>query len=192
MREQWKDVEGWEGIYQISNHGRLKSFKRLATGYVLSNVNKKGGYLSIVLRRCRGCPQYTRMHRLVAEAFIPNPKHRNAINHKDGNKQNNCVANLEWVTTSENARDAIARNPNMVAGMRYYNQCVRPKKVQQFTLDGVFIAEYHNCFAASRHTGVCSRNIFSVASGEEYKPGMTRSQAGGYIWKHVARSQCDS
>lgn len=65
-----------------------------------------------------------------------------------------------------------------------YNKFDRPKHIQQFDLEGHFIAEYANARIASNYTGVCRRNILQVASGDEYKPGKVRKQAGGFVWKY--------
>ncbi|MFA5382237.1 MAG: NUMOD4 motif-containing HNH endonuclease [Candidatus Micrarchaeia archaeon] len=183
MKELWRDIKGFEGAYQISNRGRLKSFKFIKLGRILSNKNGKGGYLSVVLQ-CNGKIRCTRLHRLVAEAFIPNSKNKDEVNHIDGNKQNNYVENLEWVTKSENVLHAIKRNPNIIAGINHYNQSIRPKPIWQFTLDGEFIAKHTNSAEAQKATGVCYRNILQVASQDEYKPGLTRKQAGGFVWKY--------
>ena len=91
--EIWENVEDFEGIYQISNHGRLKSFKAAADGRVLSNKIRKGDYLAVVLQ-ANGKTKHTRMHRLVAECFIPNIFGGNEVNHRDGNKQNNHAPSL--------------------------------------------------------------------------------------------------
>jgi hypothetical protein len=180
--EIWKDVKGFEGIYQISNMGRFKSYKGDPNGRILSNKNGKGDYLSVVLSY-GSKRRYTRIHRLVAEAFVPNPDNKPEVHHKDGNKQNNCAENLEWVTRSENHRHALLQSPNMVKGMVRYNRFIRPKAIQQFSLDGKFVAEYPNAAEAAKATGICRRNILQVANREEYKPGKTRKQAGGFVWR---------
>lgn len=182
MIEIWKDIEGFEGVYQISNFGRLKSFKRIKnTGYILSNINKKGDYFSVVLTSIYKI-RYVRIHILVAETFIPNPENKKYINHKDLNKQNNHIDNLEWCTARENIIHAM-KHTNMTKAMNHYNSIIRPKKIKQFNLNNEFIAIFNNSIEASKMTGVCSRNILQVASKDEYKPGLIRKQAGGFIWK---------
>lgn len=182
MIEKWKDIPGWEGIYQISSHGRLKSFKKYQSGRILKNTNKRGGYLSVVLCKKGRDDRYCRIHRLVAEAFLTRLPGKTQVNHKDCNPQNNHVENLEWVTPSENIRHAIRKKPEMVAGMVRYNQFLRPKPVVQKAMSGKVLGIYPNIQEAARATGVCGRNIHQVASKTEYKPGLIRKQAGGYKW----------
>jgi hypothetical protein len=182
QQEIWKDINKFEGIYQVSNFGRVKSFKQFKDGLILSNKNSNGGYLSLILS-CKTHKLHTRIHRLVAQAFIPNPENKPEVNHRDGNKQNNHVDNLEWTTRAENSRHAIESGLADFKGMNFYNQVLRPKAVNQFDLNGCFIESFINCKEASRKTGVCSRNIHQVAAKTEYKPGLTRKQAGGFIWE---------
>ncbi|EGT3613198.1 hypothetical protein E5N06_07555 [Clostridium perfringens] len=182
LKEEWRAVKGFEGIYEISNLGRLKSFKKYKNGYILSNKNSKGGYLSVILRD-KDKKVCTRIHRLVAETFISNPKNYPVVNHIDGNKQNNKVENLEWCTIQHNVKHAIRHNPNMIKGIKKHVQYIKPKEVCQYSLEGDLMAIYPNAKLAQKITGVCSRNILQVARKEEYKPGMTRKQAGGYIWR---------
>lgn len=182
--EVWKDVKGFKGVYQISNLGRLKSFKKDAEGKVLSNTNKKGGYFSVILRKGEKV-KTTRIHRLVAESFIPNPNNLSQVHHKDGNKQNNCVDNLEWVNEREHHFITRQHNPNVIKGLVNYNKFIRPKTVRQYSLNGEFLAEYNSCTEAHLKTGVCTRNIHQVASKTPFnQKGNVRKQAGGYIWKY--------
>ena len=98
--EQWKDIIGYEGLYQVSNYGRIKNRKRL-----LSPYPTQFGYFGINLVKC-GHKKGFKVHRLVALSFLEYNEGREFVNHKDGNKINNSVENLEWVTKSENTKHA--------------------------------------------------------------------------------------
>lgn len=182
MTEEWKDIPGFEGIYQVSSYGRLKSFKKDTAGKILSLVNKKGGYFSIVLEAKGAKIRYARMHVLVAEAFVPNPNNLPEVNHMDFNKQNTRADNLEWTTRKNNQSHARKHNPNIIKGMVNYNQKTRPSPIIQLSLDGEYIKMHLNGKEAALASGVCQRNILQVASGAEYKPGKKRIQAGGFNW----------
>ena len=112
--EEWQDLRGWDGKYQISNHGRLRSFgikfSRLCPGgYITVGCHEKStGYNAVTLRR-PGFIEKNRIHVLVATHFIIKPfSYKNlCVNHKDGNKKNNHVENLEWVTFRENSQHAV-------------------------------------------------------------------------------------
>ena len=110
MKEVWKPIFGYEGIYEVSNCGNVRSIDRIdfagrrLKGKVFSTSANKN-YITCVLTKY-GKHRTFRIHQLVAEAFIPNPEGKPCINHKDGNKQNNCVENLEWCTLSENMKHA--------------------------------------------------------------------------------------
>jgi hypothetical protein len=103
MEEAWKDIEGFEGLYQISNTGRVKSLRK---EIILKQHNTPNGYPYIILK-VQGIQKNKMIHRLVALTFILNPKNKPEVNHKDGNKQNNHVENLEWVTRQENIEHAF-------------------------------------------------------------------------------------
>ena len=105
MTEEWRPIEGYEGLYEVSSYGRVRSLDRyvktcygsyrLYKGKVLSPGKKSDGYLLINLS-CNGKYNTIRVHRLVAQAFLPNPDNLPEVNHKDENKTNNSVENLEW------------------------------------------------------------------------------------------------
>lgn len=180
VKEVWKNVIGFESIYLISNFGRLASLKN--GFYILSNTNKKGGYLSVVLKY-NNKVRYTRIHRIVYESFIGNiPKNRQ-IHHINGNKQDNRLSNLELIDSKTHYHITVKENPNMIQSMIYYNKYIKNKKILQLDLNGAFIQKYNNAKEAYRITGVCSRNILQVANKTPYKKNKTRKQAGGYMWR---------
>lgn len=115
MEEIWKDIPGYEGYYQVSTFGRVRSVDRTVYDSVgrvrhlkgqlkkLSKLND--GYIAVSL--CLdGIEKHVQVHRLIAITFIPNSEHKPQVNHKDGNKTNNSVDNLEWVTAKENTEHA--------------------------------------------------------------------------------------
>ena len=117
-KEMWKEIKGYEGNYIISNYGKMISLPRYKQNKsklqyvepreITPYVNTKNGYVYAYL--CNdGIYKNVRLHRLVAENFIPNPNHLPQVNHKDGNRQNNKVSNLEWCTASYNIRDMYKR-----------------------------------------------------------------------------------
>lgn len=113
MKEIWKDIENFEGYYQVSDKGRVRSLDRIIKGNRNSSYVRKGqllspifnseGYLSVNLTK-EHQQKGMRINRLVAQAFIENPNNLPEVNHKDFNKQNNFVNNLEWMTTKENSQ----------------------------------------------------------------------------------------
>ena len=108
MNEIWKDICGYEGKYQVSNLGRVKSLYDGHGNYrelIMKGRNEGHGYLKVDLSK-NGKYKGIRIHRLVAMAFIPNPNHYEQVDHLDGNKTNNNVANLEWVSPKENTNRA--------------------------------------------------------------------------------------
>lgn len=102
MKEIWRDIDGFEGKYQVSTWGNVRG-----KGGILSPYRNEKGYMKVGLLDDSGRVQKKRVHRLVAVAFIPNPYNLPQVNHKDGNVANNSITNLEWVTNEQNARHAM-------------------------------------------------------------------------------------
>ena len=191
--EIWKDVPGFEGYYRISNMGRLMRVGRVITdkngrnkfvrGGIKSVKHSGGWYLTVPLCSSGGIIT-VRIHQLVAEVFIgPKPTSEHHVHHKDGNKQNNRVGNLEYILPKLHSKITAKENPNLVKGMNHYNKVVKTKKIIQYDLNGNLITEHLNGHEASVFSGVCQRNILQVANQTEYKPGKARKHAGGFIWK---------
>jgi hypothetical protein len=120
QKEEWRDIPEYEGVYQVSNLGNLKrmagsKFNKLTKRYnkdaILSYRAKNSRYIEVGLWK-NNIGQRYKLHRLVATVFISNPESRPEVNHIDGNKKNNCVDNLEWVTRSENIKHAFRTGLN--------------------------------------------------------------------------------
>lgn len=97
--EKFKDIDGYEGLYQVTSWGRIFCIKK--NRFMTPETTDKG-YLRVDLYDTHGKRKHCKVHRLVADAFIPNPDNKPQINHLDGNKQNNSITNLEWCTNAEN------------------------------------------------------------------------------------------
>lgn len=178
--EIWKDIAGYENLYQVSNLGRVKSLPRIVTYTRVSNGKKqkivshhKGrimalpingeGYIHVPITRGNNM----RVHRLVAEAFIPNPEGKPFINHIDGDKTNNRASNLEWCTNSENQRhaiDVLGRKPGA-----YQNKAIRCVETGEI---------FENSQKAANGDRGTANNIRAVAN--HYKG---RSTCMGYHWE---------
>ena len=159
--EIWKPIEGFEGLYEISNIGRVKSIGTYNTCKrgIMNPMINSDGYLHVRLYN-NGVSKNIAIHRLVAIAFIPNPNNYRYVNHKDENTKNNKVSNLEWCTNSYNL---------------IYS---KGKKVVQYSKEGEFIKEF-NCVAdASRECNIPTTNISKCCKGKRYS-------AGKFIWRYV-------
>ncbi len=170
--EEWKDIEGYEGLYRISNCGNVMS---LIKNRVMTPAACGSGYLKVML--CKEKTYKNKMiHRLVAEAFIPNPENKRTVNHIDGNKHNNDVSNLEWNTYSENLKHAYKHGLNYWCegkGKEQRAVC----KIDQFT--GEILKTYHSIGDAYKENGIFSQaTIIDVCKGKK----MT---AGGYVWRYA-------
>ncbi len=171
--EIWMDVKGFEDLYQVSNFGRVVSKDRICwngTGNFKKNSkilkqNLAGaGYSFLGLHKDLKT-KHCYVHRLVAEHFIPNLENKETVNHIDGDKSNNNVSNLEWLSRKENSQHAV--DTGLINSH---------KAVIQYSLNGEYIAEYKSCKQAQDVTGICRRQIGAVCNGH-------RNYAHGYKWK---------
>ena len=159
--EKWKDINGYEGLYKISNYGNVYSYPRHKTNGGILKPQLRNGYLRVKLFK-NGKEKNICVHQLVAQAFVPNEKNKNCINHKDGNKRNNNADNLEWCSYAENVNHA------------YENGLRKTKKIAQIK-NGKIIKTYLNICRASKETNIDYASIYWCVNGR-YK------QAGGYKW----------
>jgi len=179
IKEEWRDIQGFENRYQVSNLGRVKSVERIIYNTknngvdgirhikekILKQYNEQG-YLRVSLYKDRKKGKFYKVHRLVAMAFIPNPNNYPQVNHKDENTQNNCVDNLEWCTPQYNHN--------------YGTRTERTsKKVYQYSLDGELIKEWKTVTSTAtsgfdpRHVSKCCNN------NPRYKTHK------GFIWSYT-------
>lgn len=176
MNEKWKDIKGFEKKYEISNYGRIRN---KITNHIYKNTNQYGGYFSVILYD-ETHKKSVRIHRLVAEHYIPNPNNYPCVNHLDLNKQNNNVNNLEWCTYSHNTKDAIKKGANVMSGFNNYNKNKFVKKygkLYQYDKSMKLINIFDNLNEACKKTNVCRRNILQCINHEP-----KRKTAGGFIW----------
>lgn len=189
MEEVWKDIKGYEGLYQVSNLGRVKSLDRYVAHknnsirFIESKIKNQtvnqSGYL--VTHLCKNSKSSSFLvHRLVAQTFIHNPNNLPEVNHKDEVKTNNCVDNLEWCDHYYNSNygtrtERLRPHLNKV---RKKSNDVLSKTVHQYTLDGVLINTYKSTRATAKY-GFCPPSVARCCRGvhKTYK---------GYIWKYAS------
>lgn len=181
--ETWKEIPNYEGIYEISTRGFIRTIsKRLQkTPYI---TNK--GYLAIDLYKNKKRKKHL-IHRLIAETFISNPNNYPCVNHKDGNKLNNDINNLEWCTQKYNMQEAARlgllntwcgklfgkNHPNYKFRGKWKTQ----KPIYQCDLEGVILKRFNSCEEAKRETNIEASHISECCNNK-------RKTAGGYIWKY--------
>jgi hypothetical protein len=110
----WKPINGYEGLYEINSSGQIRSLHKRAYQDLISSRKDRAGYITVRLSKHGKCHTHF-LHRLLAQAFIPNPLNKGFVNHKDGNKTNNSLKNLEWVSHQENVIDAYKQGLNSAA-----------------------------------------------------------------------------
>jgi hypothetical protein len=178
IEEIWKDVEGYDGKYQISNLGRVKSFrgKINQNGKLLSPFIDSKGYRAINL-----ASRWYKLHRLIAMTFIPNPENKQTVNHIDGNKINNDISNLEWATQKENnkhARDTglhtVIGNPELT-GRRH---CCYKGDIQGFDNMGNLVVSFRGA-TDMKSQGYASTCVYRVINGN-------RKTYKGLVYRRVS------
>lgn len=172
MKEIWKNIEDYEGLYQVSNLGRVKSLfreckhplggKRKVNERIMKLEKTKWGYLRVHLNK-NGKGKKLLVHRLVAKAFIPNPNNYKMVNHKNQNPKDNCVKNLEWCNVQY----------NNTYGDKIQKMC---KTIVQLDKEGKIIKYFSSTIEASKETNITRCTITNCLNGNQ-------KTAGGFIWK---------
>ena len=178
LTEIWKDIEGYEGRYQVSNLGRVRSlslgkiakFRREHEGRVLKPYLTRYGYYLVDLYYDTKKKRHYLVHRLVAQAFIPNPDNLPQINHKNEQKTDNRVENLEWCDNDYNIHygTGIARR-----------SISQQKQIEQIDMQGNVVAVHDGIVKASEATGISRSNIGKCCKGKS-----RHKTAGGYRWRY--------
>lgn len=162
--EFWKEVPNQEytKFNEVSTIGNIRRKGKVLKPHI------RNGYKAVCLYNYENKKQLTiNIHRIVAKAFIPNPNNYPSVNHKDGNKLNNTVENLEWVSALQNTDHAVKTGLSKP----------HPKSVKQYTLDGKYIQTFNSIIEASAKTGANDRKISAVCKGKA-------KSSGGFIWKY--------
>lgn len=195
--EIWKPVVGYEGYYEISNLGRLKSVDRMVKqGKSLRHVTERikkphrasDGYPAYTL--CRDCKsKIIRIHLLLARAFIPNPENKGYVDHINTDINDFRLENLRWVTAKENSNNPLTlqhcrdntyiKEVSQRANKTKIERGTKtaPKKVYQFLKDGTFVGEWECSNEAYKKTGIIASSIRDCCNGKRYS-------AGGYLWSY--------
>lgn len=192
MKELWKDIEGYEGDYQVSNLGNVRSLRygnngpnQKGTGVKnLKRIVNSAGYYVVNLYKGGKMKQYF-VHRLVAVAFIPNPIMLNEIDHINTNRLDNRINNLRWVTHKENIN-------NPISSARRLDKCIKTlktikgrlhhssKRVEQYTKDGALVKVWDSMSDVRRELGIDSGSLTKACKG-------IQKSTGGFVWRYCER-----
>lgn len=201
MKEVWQPVKDYEGLYEVSSLGRIRSLnhavidscgkKQHFKGRLLKPCCTSGNYLIVTLHKGSQKKNFL-VHRLVASAFVPNPHNYPQINHKDENKHNNKISNLEWCTAHYNnfygshMRRAIVTRRSNVNWKRSIvkNAEARKKTVIQCNMNGQTLKVWPSLSEVEKKLKINRSNISACCHGR-------RENAGGYVWKLVSKEDKD-
>ena len=175
MKEIWVDIKNYEGLYQVSNYGRVKSLNYRMTGRekILKAKIISTGHLQVDLYK-NGVKKPYLVHRLVAIHFIQNPEGKSDVHHIDHNKANNNVDNLVWLTHEEHK----AEHPEVYESCGKAARKACSKRINQFTLDGKFVKTWYSAMDIERELGYNQSNIIQCCKGK-------RNTCCGFIWKYA-------
>ena len=186
MNEEWKDIEGYEGLYQVSNKGRVKVLPHLVhRGFctctcpekILTPRNNSRGALTVRLSNgSKKTSKEKTIHRLVATAFLENPFDKEEVDHIDGNRQNNNVENLRWVSRIENVR-----NPNTI------HKSKSIVAIECWTKQGVYVGGFNTMTLASIETGVPLSTISNMVSATK-RPTGVKGYKYNFIFKAIRKT----
>ena len=195
MKEEvWKAIKGYEGLYEVSNMGRVSSLDRIVKsrgfyiirkGAIKKLLTDRKGYLYVFLSK-NNIEKTHRVHRLVADAFIPNPDNKPEVDHINTIRSDNRVENLRWVTSKENSENEISHKKQkdswtdelkrrVIESRRLSGGGHAPQRVYQYTLDGEFVAEY-DTIADAKLALSTNNNIYKAVDREDLS-------SCGYIWR---------
>lgn len=194
--EEWRDIKRYQGLYQISNLGRVKRLKRKSSNgrvleeRILKNQVERKGYIGISLQ-VDGVKHREKIHRLIAEEFIPNPKNKAEVNHINGIKNDNRIENLEWVTPGENQKHAYKLGLRVVTELQRkasretikkampFAYCKTRKRINQYTKNEEYIRTWESIAEAIKELGLRK----GTSKITECCKGKIKT-AYGYIWKY--------
>lgn len=184
IQPKWKDIVGYENEYQINQFGEIRTLKdspKLKKYDVLKpQISKRNGYIYQMLYK-NGKEKLLRVHRLVAMAFLPNPNNLPQVNHKDGNKQNNSVDNLEWCAQSDNMKHAY-KNGLQIPSENQRKAIINTNKLKQKKVcqikDGEIINTFSGISEASRQTKISISCISRCCN-------LKRKSTNGYEWRFL-------
>lgn len=178
MQEEWKPIIGYEGIYEVSNRGRVRSVDRVDSnshfrpGIIRkTRVDANTGYEYVFLRK-DGAAKNCTVHRLVAQAFIQKPNEQDEVNHINEDRTDNRVENLEWVTKKQNCNHGNHNRKIKAATLNSHG-----KAVLMIDCKTGAIKEFVTCSEAARRCGISKSSISKCCIGQQKK-------AGGYFWKY--------